>query len=249
MAFKFFFLCFFGYILTGCGGGPTPRLSDLVGKDAFPSREIRSENLEWMQVPKIALMVHSDAEGEHAVSEIRSEYLQTLTRRTEEFLRQHCSFQEILTIPSLSKPVNFSQEIQVQGHRLQIPYVMMVVFSSREKSGPQKIGEATMMTQMGGTVIENSAMAEVGIIRVSDNHIVFLASGLGTESLEELDAPIGSNRPSITDARDILRARAGQQALDRALDQLGSVCQKKKLGSSHFTDSFQIAGLARSPVL
>jgi hypothetical protein len=99
---------------------------------------------------------------------------------------------------------------------------------SREKDGPEKIGEATMMTQMGGTVTENSAMAEVGILRVSDFKMVFLASGRGTESLEQLDVPIGKNRPSTTEARDIVRARAGQYALDRALDHLGSACKSGK---------------------
>jgi hypothetical protein len=176
-------------------------------------------------VSKIGLVVHSDATAPHAAPAILSEYLETLTRRTEAFLRERCSFHEISTVPPLSKPVTMSQDLKVQGQRLQVPYEIVVVFSSREKAGPEKIGEATMMTQMGGTVIENTAMAEVGILRVSDFKIVFLASGRGTESLEQLDAPIGTNQPSISDARDILRARAGQQALDRALEHLGSACQ------------------------
>jgi len=49
---------------------------------------------------------------------------------------------------------------------------------------------------------------------------------LGTESLEQLDAPLGTNRPSAREARDVLRARAGQQALDRALERIGSACQR-----------------------
>ena len=36
-----------------------------------------------------------------------------------------------------------------------------------------------MMTQMGGTVIENSAMAEVGVLRVSDFQMVFSDTGVG----------------------------------------------------------------------
>ena len=78
-----------------------------------------------------------------------------------------------------------------------------MVFSSRERSGPETIGEATMMTQMGWTVIENSAIAEVGILRMADFKMVFLAQGSWTVSLEQLDVPIGSNQPSPTDAREI----------------------------------------------
>jgi hypothetical protein len=179
-------------------------------------------------VSKIGLVVHSDATAQHAAPAIISEYLETLSRRTEEFLKQRCSFHEILTVPPLSTPVTLSQELKAQGQRLHVPYEIVVVFSSREKDGPEKIGEATMMTQMGGTVTENSAMAEVGILRVSDFKMVFLASGRGTESLEQLDVPIGKNRPSTTEARDIVRARAGQYALDRALDHLGSACKSGK---------------------
>lgn len=225
---KVLFTCLLGYTLTGCVGGPPPRLMDLVGEEAFTHGGLSPKNDEWRQVPKIGLMVHADATAQHAAPAIHPEYLETLTRRTEKFLRQRCSFQEILTVPPSSTPGTFSQDLKVQSQRLPVPYEIVIVFSSRERAGPEKIGEATMMTQMGGTAIENTAMAEVGILRVSDFKMVFLASGRGTESLEQLDAPIGTNRPSMSDARDILRARAGQQALDRALEHLGSACQSGK---------------------
>jgi hypothetical protein len=229
---KILFTCLLSYILAGCGVGPTPRLMNLVGEDAFAYRglppELSPENDEWMQVSNIGLVVHSDATGTNAAPPIVFRYLETLARRTEEFLRHRCSFQEILPVPPLDKPLNFSQELKVQGQRLQVPYEMVVLFSSREKAGPEKIGEATMMTQMSGTVIENSALAEVGILRVSDFTMVFWTQGRATENLEQLDVPIGTNRPSATDARDILRARAGQHALDRALEHVGSACLRRK---------------------
>lgn len=82
-----------------------------------------------------------------------------------------------------------------------------------------------MMNQMGGMVIENSAIAEVGILRLSDFQMVYWTQGAASEVLEQLDVPIGKNRPSPMEARDMLRARAGQQALDRALEHLGAECQ------------------------
>ena len=210
-------------ILVGYGAGSTPRMNDLVGKDAFPSRGPLPEDHEWKSASTIGLMVHSDATAPNAAPAIMSGYLETLTRRTEEFLRQRCAFQEIVTVSPVSRSVNLSQALKVQGS--QVPYEIVVVFSSREKTSPEKIGEATMMTQMGGTVIENSAMAEVAILRSSDFTVVFLASGIGTETLEQLDAPIGSNQPSPNDAREILRARSGQYALDRALEHVGLACR------------------------
>lgn len=242
-------ICFCWPALAGCGAGPTPRLMDLVGGEPFGDRGYSVTTDEWMLVPKIALVVHADATARNAAPAIISEYLETLTRRTEEFLRQRCSFQEIAILPPLSKPGNFSQDLNVQGQRLQVPYEIVILFSSHETVGPEKIGEATMMTQMSGSVIENFALAEVGIFRVSDSRLVFYASGLGIESLEELDVPIGKNRPSSANARDLLRARAGQLALDHALEQVGAICQNGTPGRPEATGSFQIASRGRSPAL
>ncbi len=216
--------CFLVPMLAGCGAGSTPRLIDLVGKEAFESQEFSPKNGEWPRIPTIGLVVHADATAQNAAPVIIAEYLETLTRRTEDFLRQRCSFQTIVPVPRLSQPVNFSQELKVQGQHLHIPYEIVVVFSSREKTGPVKIGEATMMNQMSGIVIENSAIAEVGILRLSDFQMVYWTQGWGSESLEQLDVPIGKNRPTAMEARDILRARAGQQALDRALEHVGADC-------------------------
>ncbi|WNM59576.1 hypothetical protein [Candidatus Nitrospira allomarina] len=212
-------------MLAGCGAGPTPRLIDLVGKDAFASQELSHKKGEWPRVPTIGLVVHADATARNAAPVIIAEYLETLTRRTEDFLRQRCSFQNILTVPRLSQPLNFSQELKVHGQHLHVPYEIVVVFSSREKTSPVKIGEATMMNQMGGMVIENSAIAEVGVLRLSDLQMVYWTQGWAFETLEQLDVPIGKNRPSAMEARDILRARAGQQALDRALHHVGAECE------------------------
>ncbi len=219
------FICLLALTFGGCGAGPTPRLVDLVGKEAYEFEGFPSNDGEWIGAANIGLVVHSDATAQNAAPAIISTYLETLIRRTEGFLRQRCSFQEIVPVPLLSQPGNFSQELKTQGQRLVVPYIIVVMFSSQEKSGPEKIGQATMMNLMGGTVIENSAMAEVGVLRLSDFKMVFLTQGLGTESLEQLDAPIGTNLPSPTEARDILRARAGQQALDRALEHVGAACQ------------------------
>ena len=77
----------------------------------------------------------------------------------------------------------------------------------------------------------------------------FRTPGLGTESLEQLDVPIGKNRPSPTEARDILRARAGQQALDRALGTCGVGLSDRGVTTVVVTGSFQIADRVQSPAL
>jgi hypothetical protein len=231
MAFSHILLaCLLGPALTGCGGGVAPRLMDLVGKDAFvqggtlPETSTSIESEEWRKVPAIGLMVHSDATGTHAAPPIRSTDLDILARRAEAFLRQRCSFQEIVPVRPLSQPVNLPQELKSQGPHVSVPYVMVIVFSSREMARPEKMGHATMMTQMVGTVIENTALVEIGILRLSDFTMVFSKSGRANDRLEQLAAPIASDGMPPEDARALLRAQTGQQALDRALYHVGSGC-------------------------
>lgn len=114
--------CLLSFIVAGCEAGPTPRLIELVGEEAFaPGVMIRSKapessaKAEWMGVTNIGLVVHSDATAQNAAPAILSQYLETLARRTEEFLRQHCAFQDMRTAPPLSKPVNLSHEVKTHG--------------------------------------------------------------------------------------------------------------------------------------
>ncbi len=218
-------LGFLSSILAGCGGGLTPRLPDLVGQDTRSSGELRTENTEWVQASKIGLVVHSDASAPDAAPPILPVYLDTLTRRAQKFLGEHCPFQEIVVMPPLATSNNLSSSLQDQGRRFQVPSVMVVVLSGREKAAPTKLGEATMMTQMSGTVRENSALAEIGVFTVQNFNMVYMTSSQATDTLEELDAPLGLNRPSASEAHDILRAQAAQQALDRALEPVKSACR------------------------
>ncbi len=103
--------------MVGCGAGPTPRMIDFLGEDAFAHSVRPHENDEWRQQSIIGLVVYSDAAGQKTAPAIISEYLEILTRRTEEFLKQHCAFHEIVTVPPLFNPVNLAQELKVQGQR------------------------------------------------------------------------------------------------------------------------------------
>ena len=220
-----FFLVALMFLVTGCGADPAPRLMSLIGSESLPLPGTRFQDHEWIRLPTISLVVHSDDTGPDAAPAISANYLETLTRRAVAFLREQCAYQDILVVPPISPYGNFSLALKSQHPPSSVSHQILVVFSGRERIGPEKIGEATVMTQMSGTVVEHSALAEVGVLRLLDRRVVFFVSGRGAESLEQLDVPIGSNRLSPRDARDILRAQAGQQALDRALDQVGAACR------------------------
>ncbi len=73
------------------------------------------------------------------------------------------------------------------------------------------------MTRMSGVLIENEGTAELALLHGASGKIARLAEGHGSESMEQLEAPIGEDYPRKEDAKDILRANAAEKALDQAL--------------------------------
>lgn len=242
-----FFLC---VILVGCVEGPHPRLNALFGKQIYHHQQ---PDLVWPQLQRIGLLVHSDPTGPGAATAISPDFLETLRRRTEEFLIEQCGVSSVIPIvlPSSTQPGQLQQELISRGQEHGISHFLLVIFSSREYSAPVTLGEERMMTQMSGMTFENMALAEVALLDLADYAVAFDLAGAATETLEVLDAPIGEGRPSRAESLDILRAQAGQQALDKSLNILGKRCHSAR-GKTAFMDiieDFQTRDPARSPVL
>ncbi len=217
-------LCGCFLLMIGCGDGPQLRLNTLLGKHI--DLEL-SQNSAWPQVKRIGLIVHSDETGPGAAPAISSEFLETLSRRTEQFLIHHCQVGAVvpLPFPSLGQQGEIQQELIGHGQEYGLSHAVLVVFSSREHAGPVTLGEERMMTQLSGISIENQALAEVAVLRLEGSHVAMMLPGEARETLELLDAPIGEGGPSRAESLDILRAQAAQQALDRSLHDLGERCE------------------------
>ena len=82
-----------------------------------------------------------------------------------------------------------------------------------------------MRIHLGGAIIEKPAMGEGPILQLAAFIVGSLASGIGTETLEQLGVPVGNHPLSPAEVRDGVKACGGQQASDRPLDHLGSACQ------------------------
>lgn len=211
-------LCFlFSLVIlsVGCGQGPHPRLGALLGN---LGQEQQPYSV-WPQLDRVGLIVHSDTTGPGVAPAISHQYLETLRRRTEEFLSGHCRVSSVLPInfPSSTQQTQIKQKLSSHEQELGISHVLLVVLSSREFSSPVTLGEERMMTQMSGTSVENVALSEVALLRLADYRVIWNLSGSATETLELLDAPIGKDRPTREQSLEILRAQAAQQALDRSL--------------------------------
>jgi len=65
----------------------------------------------------------------------------------------------------------------------------------------------------------------VALVLLADYGVTVVLPGWATETLELLDVPIGQDQPTREQSLEILRAQAGQQALDQALHLMGKWCE------------------------
>jgi len=228
--------------------GPQPRLNALFGTQIYQRQQ---PDPVWPQPQRIGLVVHSDTSGPGAAPAISPAFLETLSRRTEEFLTQQCrvSFVAPIAFPSSTQHAQIQQELISSGQEHGISHLLLVILSSQEYSGPVTLGEDRMMTQMSGTTFENMALAEVVLLGLADYAVAFDLRGSATETLEVLDAPIGEGRLSRAESLDILRAQAGQQSLDKSLNILGKRCHgvREKTAFMYVTGNFQTGDRVRNP--
>ncbi len=208
----------------GCGQHPHFRLGSLVGTQIYQHQEA---NPSWPQLQRIGLVVHSDTTAPGAAPSISKSFRETLSRRTEAFLTRRCRVSSAVPIafPASTAQAAIQQEFILRGQELGISHLLLVVLSSRENSSPVTLGEETIMTQMSGTLIENLALAEVVVLRLSDYQGLIALSAGATEELQLLDAPLGEGALSRDESLNILRAQAAQQALDRSFQALGQWCE------------------------
>ena len=208
---------------SGCGEGPHLRLGSLLGIQIDQQQQ---PSPAWSALDRVGLVVHADETGLEAAPPISQAFLGTLSRRAEKFLTQHCRVSSVVPIafPSSTHQAQIRQELISRGLEHEISHILLALFSSQEHSGPVTLGEERMMTQMRGISIENTALAEVALLRLSDYVVTFREAGWATETLEILDAPIGSGQPTFDQSLEILRAQAAQQALDRSLNGFGQWC-------------------------
>jgi len=221
---KLWVFLFLLLLVGGCGEGLQPRLGSLMGTQVYQNQQ---PNPLWPQLQRIGLVIHSDPTGPGAAPAISPAFLETLRRRTEEFLTKRCMISSVVPIalPSSTQPAQLQQELIARGQEHGISHLLLGILSSREYSGPVTLGEDRMMTQMSGTTFENTALAEVVLLDLADYAVTIAVPGSATETLEILDAPIGDGQPSREQSLEILRAQAGQQALDRSLNLLGQWCE------------------------
>ena len=210
----------------GCVTAPSSRMASVLGLPVDKEMVANHPVLRWPNDQTVGLMALSDDSGPNAAPAISSAMLSRLSQRTQVNLGKRCATPEIKNIShsGLGGRQSLSSLIDIaKGHKVES--LVIAMFSSTETTEPATFGEARMMTQMPGSTTHNSALVELALIDVDQGVVMIQANGQATESLDRLNAPLGNDQRTNEEALDILRANAGQQALDRALTEFTRGCR------------------------
>ena len=210
----------------GCVQAPSSRMPAILGLSVDKKMTSSSILKQWPNHQTFGLITLSDATGPQAAPAISADMLSRLSQRSQLYLGKHCATPVIKVIPNSGIQISQGLSSLLKAGRAHgAESLIFALFSSTEITEPATFGEARMMTQMQGTTTHNSALVELGLIDVEQGVVTVQANGEAAESLDRLDAPIGDSPPTFDEALDILRANAGQQALDKALTHFTRGCR------------------------
>ncbi len=209
----------------GCVSTPSPRMPALLGVPVHTeSMTLRPVEI-WPNQHRFAFMIFSDGSGPEAAPAISDSMLSRLAQRTHVYLKKHCELSEIVPIfiEATQKDHRFTTLLE-NAQQVDAEYLIIALFSSTESTEAASFGEERMMTQIPGETTHNTALLELVLVNVERGSIEIQAIGEARESLDRLNVPIGADQLTYERALDILRANAGQQALDRALPTFTKRC-------------------------
>jgi len=212
-------------MLCGCVQTPSQRMPAVfelpVDKMALSTAPL----VNWSNYQTFGLVMLSDSTGPEAALAISSVLLSTLSQRIQGYLERHCTVSGLIHLPvdrrhegsRLLSILNEAKEYQVEA-------LIVALFSSTESTHADTFGEERMMTQMPGTTTLNVALVELGLVDVEQGTLALYIDKTAVKSLDRLTVPIGHDRGTLEEALNILRANAGQQALDDALHDFTRGC-------------------------
>ncbi len=213
--------------VSGCvSSTPSPRMQEFLGLPMKQNLPAANSFQSWPDRHHMALMVRSDATGPEAAPAISPSMLSLLSQRTQAYLLKHCDVTNIQVIPSTMTQRDHHLPVLLEKAKsLDAQSLLLVLFSSTESSEAGTFGEERMMTQMPGLTTYNTAVVELGLVNIDNSRLERYAAEQATESVDQLNVPIGDNQPTKEEALDIVRANAGQQALDLGLQKFTQGCR------------------------
>ena len=154
----------------------------------------------------LPVFVGSDASAPGLAPAITNSLLSILGNRAVQHLHEHLSITGVLLdqstdLEKLTNPAALYQEVENTGS----PYLLVVMFSSKETESATHLGAQPIMTQMPGVAVENHALAELALLDIGSKRILLEVEGRASDTLEELTVPIGDATHSSLEGRNLLR--------------------------------------------
>lgn len=206
-------------ILIGGCQTQAPRLPAYVGavEPALPTQGSRP-NMLPSAINQVGVLIVNDSSFPNSALPLSPKMLTILENRLVKKMDEFFGLQATLVRPDQPLlPTGAVSQLANLSKSHNLDFILLAVVSSMEEESHIEIGEATMMTRMSGVSIENEAVAELALFHADSGKVALHAAGEGASSMEQLEAPIGSDYPRKEDAQDILRGNAAQEALDQAL--------------------------------
>lgn len=206
-------------LMVGCQQSRVPRLPLYIGH-VEGLHDVQGHRPQSLPSPinKVGVILITDSSFPNAAPSLSPAMLEILENRLVKKMNEYFAL-EVQAI-RFDQPLQPTGDVTSMTHLAKshnLDFMLLAILSSTEIVSHIEIGEETMMTRMSGVEIENAGKAELALLHVDSGHLALHAAGEGSDSMEQLEVPIGADYPRKEDAKDILRANAAEKALDQAL--------------------------------
>ena len=232
-----------GLVFGGCGGWPQARLDSYLGQQ--PTHDL-SRFAGLTGVVQAGLVVFNDTTAPDSAPKLSDASFNALTEHVRQQLMHAVPLEMVRVVHSPNpgaSPPKFTTVLQ-WGKDQHVDYLVMAILSSSEIEVPERFpwrgstGGAVGRGLLLGYRAENLALAELAFIDVRTGQVLARVEGNAWASLDRLDVPIESNvypvvrrnleDPPIypekeADAHDVMRAVAGNDAVNQAVMHLKEV--------------------------
>jgi hypothetical protein len=183
----------------------------------------------------VGLAIVLDTDGSQAPLAITEDTWPQFAARVKHEAQKHfpVSMQEVIQLERIPSGEGFDL-LKGMREKSQVEAVLVVLSSSTEVRGPAQFNVLPEVGTLNGYQVENHATVELGFLDLKSGKLLLGSQGASYAILEQLDAPMGSNRyPRITGSSatnpiypkerremETLRMVSLNEALDQAIMKL-----------------------------
>ena len=230
--------------IGGCSGlSPSSHMPTLLEQETHPSTVIQAKlSRETQQKLHVGLALLPDMVKSTPPTTLSEDSLARFTARTQFELENKVPLkvQDVVRLEKLEQGKSVEQ-LKRLGQEQKFELVLLILTSSEEVKSPAYLDASSPdVGNLPGNEIKNYALVEMALVDLQSGKSLIQAHGRSYALLEQLDAPLQSNRyplvtgsastnrfyPSEGMALEVLRFVALEEALDQAIMRFDAEWQK-----------------------